>query len=216
MDGVSMIGIRAFAACTSLTEVVFPDSVTSISGNLFDECYQIRHLTLPLSVNIGGLYFGGDPDSIESVVITGGTTITHSAFRLCCGLKQIILPDTITAVNSLAFDHCLALTELHLPDSVESLGIYAVSNCPEITSLVLPKNLTTIGQGAFENNVKMASMIIHNNVTSIDREAFRNCPALTDIYYTGTEEEWAAISVHESDNDALRSATIHYNYVPET
>jgi len=36
---------------------------------------------------------------------------------------------------------------------------------------------------------------------------------LTDIYFTGTKEEWNAI-YNKSDANIPSSATIHYNYVP--
>jgi hypothetical protein len=57
-------------------------------------------------------------------------------------------------------------------------------------------------------------VVIGDNVASIGSSAFYNCSSLTDVYYTGTEEEWAAITV-ESGNNRLTNATIHYNYVPE-
>lgn len=215
MEGVTSIGARAFSGCNGLTEMVFPESLTSIGTELFDECYNIRRLTFPYSVQISALYFGGNRNSIESVTITGGTAVAYEGFRLLGSLKEISLPDTITVVEGLAFDHCFVLEELHLPDAVESLGIYAISNCPELTSLTLPKNLTTIGRGAFQNNDKLASMVIHNKVTSIDEEVFLNCYALTDIYYTGTEEEWNAISIKEEGNKILHTVNIHYNYTPE-
>jgi hypothetical protein len=40
---------------------------------------------------------------------------------------------------------------------------------------------------------------------------FANCSSLTDVYYTGTEEQWKAILVG-AENDSLLNARIHYNY----
>jgi hypothetical protein len=34
------------------------------------------------------------------------------------------------------------------------------------------------------------------------------------VYYTGSEAEWAKISIDDY-NSYLTNATIHYNYVPE-
>ncbi len=39
--------------------------------------------------------------------------------------------------------------------------------------------------------------------------AFQNCPKLADVYYEGTEEEFAGIAIGE-ENDALLNAEIHY------
>ena len=60
----------------------------------------------------------------------------------------------------------------------------------------------------------LKSMIIPDGVESIGKLAFTYCAGLADVYFTGTEEEWAAISIGE-ENDALSTATVHYNYIPE-
>jgi hypothetical protein len=57
-------------------------------------------------------------------------------------------------------------------------------------------------------------VVIGDNVASIYDRAFLGCDSLTDVYYTGTEEQWAEITI-DSDNYSLTNATIHYNYVPE-
>ena len=44
--------------------------------------------------------------------------------------------------------------------------------------------------------------------------SFYGSNALTDVYFSGTEEEWTAITIN-SGNDYLKNATIHYNYTGE-
>ena len=56
--------------------------------------------------------------------------------------------------------------------------------------------------------------MIPGSVTTIGDRAFYNCTNLTDIYYTGSEADWAQITIGD-DNYDLTDATIHYNYVPE-
>ncbi len=58
---------------------------------------------------------------------------------------------------------------------------------------------------------RLTSITIPNTVTNIDA-GFGSCSALTDVYFTGTEEEWKAIS--KSDAEIPSTATIHYNYQP--
>ena len=73
---------------------------------------------------------------------------------------------------------------------------------------------TSIGDYAFQNCTSLTSITIPDSVTEIGQQAFKNCSNLTDVYYTGTQEQWKAISINSSENNDLTSATIHYNYVP--
>ena len=61
----------------------------------------------------------------------------------------------------------------------------------------------------------MTSIIIPDSVMSIGASAFDGCEALTDVYYTGSSEEWAAIGFEYYDYYLNNVATIHYNYVPK-
>ena len=66
----------------------------------------------------------------------------------------------------------------------------------------------------FNGCTGLKRIIISDSVTYIGNYAFYNCNGLTDIYYTGTEEQWNAITI-EAQNEELKNATIHYNYVVE-
>ena len=81
------------------------------------------------------------------------------------------------------------------------------------TSFVIPDSVTTIGDGAFRYCNSLTNVTIGDSVTTIGEGAFSCCYSFTDVYYTGTEEQWNAISI-DSYTD-LTNATIHYNYVPD-
>ena len=49
------------------------------------------------------------------------------------------------------------------------------------------------------------------NIKKIEGSAFVGCDSFTDVYYAGSEADWAEISV-DSDALWLVNATIHYNY----
>lgn len=60
--------------------------------------------------------------------------------------------------------------------------------------------------------MSLAYVEIPRDITNVYSYAFRLCSSLTDVYYTGTEEEWSSITFG-SYNEYLTSATIHYNSV---
>ena len=82
-----------------------------------------------------------------------------------------------------------------------------------VVNVIIPDGITSIGYHAFLN-CSLTSVVIPDSVTSIGNAAFNGCDRLTDVYYTGTEEDWAEISIG-SYNYNLTNVTIHYNYVPE-
>ena len=62
----------------------------------------------------------------------------------------------------------------------------------------------------FQEKLEVCRSLMHG----YDYSAFKDCTALTEVYYTGSEQEWAMIYMG-SNNDCLKNATIHFNYVPE-
>ena len=82
------------------------------------------------------------------------------------------------------------------------------------TSYTIPDSVTSIRGNAFAGCTGLTSIAIPNSVTSIGDWAFDGCTGLKDVYYTGSKDEWKAISV-EYDNDSLLNATIHYNCTGE-
>ena len=58
----------------------------------------------------------------------------------------------------------------------------------------------------------MTEIAFPATISEIKQQAFKNGEFITDVYYTGTEEQWRNIVIGD-DNDALLNATIHYNYV---
>ena len=73
--------------------------------------------------------------------------------------------------------------------------------------------VTAIGFYAFESS-QIKTIVIPHTVTTIGERAFESCNNLTDVYFTGTEEEWNNIIIKKG-NAELTNATIHFNYVPE-
>ena len=81
-----------------------------------------------------------------------------------------------------------------IPSSVTSIGSAAFQFCEGLTSITIPEGVTSIGESAFEGCSGLTSIEIPSSVTSIGNYAFVDCIGLKDVYYTGTQEQWNAIS----------------------
>lgn len=74
--------------------------------------------------------------------------------------------------------------------------------------------VTVIADDAFCDSKETKTVIISSSITKICRLAFDGCDSITDVYFTGTEQEWNSIII-EFGNECLTNATIHFNYVVE-
>lgn len=91
----------------------------------------------------------------------------------------------VTAINAWAFVYCSGLTDVTIGNSVTTIGDRAFDECGGLTSLTIPNSVITIGEYAFSW-----------------------CTRLTDVYYTGTQQQWDAISI-EDGNTYLTNANLH-------
>jgi hypothetical protein len=78
-------------------------------------------------------------------------------------------------------------------------------------NMIIPKGVLKIRKLAFYMCWSLKSISIPNTVTVIEKKAFTGCNALKDIYYSGTEDEWQAVSIEE-DNKPIENATVHFAY----
>ena len=241
-NSVTSIGVTAFDGCTGLTSInvasgnnyysgingvlfnkkktelirypegksqtsyTIPDSVTSIGWEAFFYCTGLTSITIPNSV----------------------TSIGATAFDGCSSLTIITIPDSVTSIGDLAFKDCTDLTSINVASGnnyySDNNGVLfnkkktALIRYPEgksQTSYTIPNSVTRIGYYAFEDCTGLTSITIPNSVTSIGDWAFRGCTGLKDVYYTGSKDEWEAISIG-AGNGCLLNATIHYNGIDDS
>ena len=140
--------------------------------------------------------------------------IGDSAFYDCKSLTSITIPSGVTSIGNHAFEDCTSLTSIEIPDSVTSIGDFAFYDCTNLTSVVIGDSVTSIGIYAFGYCRSLESIEIPDSVTSIGDCAFQGCTDLKTVYYAGSEEEWAEISIGIY-NAILNDVSIIYNYVSE-
>lgn len=93
---ISEIGASTFKNCASLTEMLFPNSVTRLGPNLFEGCTNIERIQLPEeSSNFG--------------------TINSAIFKDCVKLSTLTIPSSVHSINAGAFDNNPSLPYIILP-----------------------------------------------------------------------------------------------------
>ena len=72
-----------------------------------------------------------------------------------------------------------------------------------------------IKEKAFLECTSLKHIEIPNSVTSIEENVFSQCRSLSDVYFTGSEEEWFNIAF-SGGNNILQKVTIHFDsHMPE-
>ena len=227
-NSVTSIGDWAFDGCTGLTSITIPSSVTSIGVMAFENCFGLTSITIPNSVTSIGVsaFFGCI--GLTSINVASGNNYYSDNNGVLFNKKKTELikypegksqtsytiPNSVTSIGCAAFEGCTGLTSITIPNSVTSIGDGAFRGCSSLTSITIPNSVTSIENSAFYNCTGLTSITIPNSVTSIGYGAFLYCTGLKDVYYTGSKDDWKAIS-DGSGNDNLLNATIHYNCTGE-
>ncbi|MCC8169138.1 MAG: leucine-rich repeat domain-containing protein [Oscillospiraceae bacterium] len=222
-DSVTSIGDCAFEYC-SLTNVTIPDSVVSIGKGAFSGCGS-----LIITVDENNAYYSSEDgilfnkdkktlmvyakDKIETIytIPSSVTVIDDHAFQGCYSLTSITIPDNVTSIGEQAFWGCSSLSSITIPDSITDIVSYTFYSCSGLTSVTIGNNVTSIGEQAFYWCRSLTSVTMGNNVASIDEWAFQ-ATSLTDVYYSGSKDEWSVIEIGDF-NTCLTNADIHYNAV---
>lgn len=106
-DSITELPQDAFAQCTGLEQITFPQFLEQVGDRCFYLCSSLKSLSLPDSVRMVG----------------------DAAFNLCTGLEEIHLSNSLTQIGTKAFQGCYLITSIEIPPGVTSIGASAFLYC---------------------------------------------------------------------------------------
>lgn len=178
--GVTELKSFAFMACTNLTSIIIPESITVISEECFHSCNKLSNIIL--HDNITRLRPGAfEETSITSINLTNKlTNIDHRCFVNCSNLSDITIPNSVIAIGQEAFKYCSKLSSISIPNSIRSIdrGTFSYSG---LTSITIPSFVTRIQESAFQNCPNLTSVTIKGTRISIENSAFKECNNLSNL-----------------------------------
>ncbi len=148
-SGVKVVWSEAFNGCTSLEEIVIPESVSRIGKDVIKNT----------------AFFKDKANWDNNVLYLDNCLIkTKPAMR-----GEYTIKNGTRVIAGGAFEGCDKLTGIMLPDGVETIDNNAFSGCSSLTSIYIPTSVTTIGTPA--------DLVSIN--TRFDPRAFIGCDKLT-------------------------------------
>ena len=102
------------------------------------------------------------------------------AFPSNLQIVSVVIPDSVTYINSEAFAYCDNLTSVTIGNGVTSMGDRAFGGCEKLSNLTLGNNLTSIPNAAFHSSA-ITGVNIPESVTSIGNSAFSGCHNLVAV-----------------------------------
>ena len=212
---IEYIGISAFS-CTSLRNIVLPDSLLCIRHMAFSKCCYHSHsnygiaLVIPervseiqqgafaqcecisiLTINAKQCQIDVDAfrscDNLMSVVAGGGTLVLgNDVFLDCTNLEVVGCQSRLESVGRGIFEGC---TSLRLAEF--SGGAYRYSDsmflgCSALTAVSMQEGLVEIEDNCFMSCRNLKAISIPSSVTRIGARAFIDCLALLDVTIPAT------------------------------
>lgn len=184
------LGTNALYKCMNLTEVVLPDSVTTIGRLAFGSCTRLTTLSIPNSVtniDVQAFYrcyrlesFSVAPDN-KIFSSQDGLLLSKDRTVLIQGISgRVDIPPCVVRIGDCAFYNG-SLTEVTIPSSVTNIGQNAFFECNSLRNVVIPDSVTKIENWTFNRCSGLTSVSLPNSVMHIGDAAFYQCYNLEDV-----------------------------------
>lgn len=180
-----------FAECKQLTNVVLPESLTSIPVRAFYRCDKLSTIDLSHCTVIGGGAFYRCT-SLTHIDLASVTLLESVKGRnyYSNGDKEYILPADVFG----SFTDCKNLTSVSL-SCCKKIGDRAFKGCTSLEKIILPETVTNLGWECFDGTIMVTSMAIVPPVITFNTDLSSNMMG-----------EFMLVNVPEASLDSYKSA----------
>ncbi len=147
-----------------------------------------------------GVVFKGNEEIVsfdELQYFTGLTSIGGGAFDNCHSLISVIIPRTVTSLESCAFCGTWGLQSLVIPDGVTRIEEMAVAWQFNLFSIAIPSSVTNIVDEAFGFGCLTSVTVAWDNPLAVPKNTFKDTPIEYATLYVpaGSKAAYASADV---------------------
>lgn len=139
----------------TITDIVIPEGVETISAYAFANLTALKSVTLPSTL----------------------TTISFGAFYGCTSLETVKGLGNVKFINQEAFANCAIKGTLDFTNTI-AIADFAFANNEKVTKIIFSKNTQSVGQYAFVNNKGLVNLIVNSEKIKLGQFAFSGCEEL--------------------------------------
>lgn len=227
---IDKISWGAFAYCLNLKSFTVPSSVKTVDGMAFYGCENLKAVNFSAGLERINREAFSECKNLTSINFPDGLiSIGAAAFYDCRAIENVILPDGMRDTEEPSLDEEGNQMEDGNPVTIKTpaLGAIAFFGCTNLKLAVLGEGITAISEGLFGNCTALETLYLPSTLREVKGtystgsalygHAFYNALSLKEVYFAGTEDEWASVEIDNtvyekvSDNSALINAQKTYN-----
>lgn len=200
----AIVNGSAIRNCKNLETINLTSGVKDFDGKNLEGCSKLQNILVESSsmdyVSVNGVLYDKNQTKIvkypmgriaNSYTIAATVkTIGEEAFSYA-QFEQIVIPESVTEIESSAFEYCRNLTSVVIPNSVRTIGYMAFWGCSKLNSVQMSTSLSELESSVFYNCVNLREFTISKGIKEIASNAFENCTSL-QTFNVDEENRWFA------------------------
>ncbi len=216
------IGQYSMYGC-AIESVEIPEGVKYIGDHVFENCDNLKTISIPASVIDIETYTFTSTPALESITVAEGNKNYYSKdgvlfYKYGSSVKIIrypsakegeyTVPEDVVLIDIMAFENCDKLTKVTMTN-VQSIDRSSFASCGALETVVTGDKLITIGDYAFSACTSLKEITLPKTLKSVGNYAFNNCKALYKVNYGGSFATWVKITIG-TNNSYLKGAGFVY------
>ena len=168
----------------TLNTIIYDDELSEVESLVWDlyrigiDALIVQDMALltmnlpPIALHASTQTDNRTPEKVQFLHAAGFSQVgALNTYSVSANVREIVVEEGITRIPGYTFEYLKNVEKVSLPNAPPSLSCDAFNDCSSLNNLVIPASVKEFEEDTY----------------------FNRCDSLTDLYYMGTREEWAAL-----------------------